>query len=95
MKVFPPTCMYCKCGKDWGYKTCTVLKPTSTIKQPGHLTVTHMYSSLIIIVVTTANPLDEVSILTEEEPPAKRHKQNSQYLCTGYDAYLSMEPCVM
>ena len=28
-------------------------------------------------------------------PPAKRVKLDKPYLCSGYDAYVSVEPCVM
>ena len=38
---------------------------------------------------------EEKGVATErgEGPPAKRAKL--QYLCTGYDAYCSAEPCLM
>ena len=35
------------------------------------------------------------STLRDEETSPKRQKLCQQYLCTGYDAYVTVEPCIM
>ena len=48
-----------------------------------------------LVAAVEYDSVDVASTPAEEGPPAKRHKQSTQYLCTGYDAYLTEEPCVM
>lgn len=37
----------------------------------------------------------ELSSETAALPPAKRSKEDAQYLCTNYDLYTTVEPCIM
>lgn len=39
---------------------------------------------------STCEPSNETTL-----PPAKRPKEDSQYLCTNYDLYTTVEPCIM
>ena len=75
-------------GKKQGMFTITVIQTQGSLL----LDILFLISMYIICIMAAVNPLDKIRI---EEPPAKRYKQNSQYLCTGYDAYISVEPCVM